>query len=136
MNPFRVIIIQRGDGSFHLRNNHAGQVGAGCAVKIMAQLKKEAVANLFKPASAIVNEVLLEEITDAPCPSLPNPTNLARAANYLRKQLRPMDPTDLDFDLDEHHIPGDFLRADIKVSNYLKNYKTLFLSTHYACTKL
>ena len=100
----------------------------------MAQLKKEAVANLFKLASAIVNEVLLEEITDAPCPSLPNPTNLARAANYLRKQLRPTDPTDLDFDLDEHHIPGDFLRADIKVSNYLKNYKTLFLSTHYACT--
>ena len=94
----------------------------------MAQLKKEAVAKLWqscgKPASAIVNEVL------------PNPTNVARAANYLRKQLRPTDPTDLDFDLDEHHIPGDFLRADIKVSNYLKNYKTLFLSTHYACTKL
>ena len=102
----------------------------------MAQLKKETVTNLFKPASAIVNEVLLEETTDAPWPRLPNPKNLARAANYLRKQLRPTHPTDLDFDLDEHHIPGDFLRADIKVSDYLKNYKTLFLSTHYSCTKL
>ena len=100
----------------------------------MRDLSEMAAPNLRNRGTDIVNEVLLEEITDAPCPSLPNPTNLARAANYLRKQLRPTDPTDLDFDLDEHHIPGDFLRADIKVSNYLKNYKTLFLSTHYACT--
>ncbi len=74
------------------------------------------MANLFRPASAIVNEVLLQELGDAPCPSLPKPVNLVRAANYLRKQIRPTDPTDLTFDLEEQHIPDGFLREDINVS--------------------
>lgn len=52
--------------------------------------------NLFKPASAIVNKVLLDEIPDDdPCPAIAKPENMARAANRLRQQLRPEDPTDL-----------------------------------------
>ena len=58
---------------------------------------------------------------NAPCPTLPNPVNLARAANYLRKKLRPTDPTDLLFDLEEQHIPDGFLRKDIKVSTPFKH---------------
>lgn len=97
-------------------HNHAGQVGAALAAKITAKTKKEAVNNLFKPATAIVNEVLLEELTDAPCPSLPKPEHLARAANYLRQRLRPSDPKELDFQLDPDHVPDNFLRKDITVS--------------------
>ena len=62
-----------------------GQVGAGLAAKITAKTKAKAKKHLFKPAMVIVNEMLMEEITDAPCPSLPKPVNLAKAANYMRQ---------------------------------------------------
>ena len=77
--------------------------------KITATTKAEAKKNLFKPAMVIVNDVLMEEITDAPCPSLPKPVNLAKAANYRQQRLRPSDPKSLDFELDEDHLPEGFL---------------------------
>ena len=64
---------------------------------------------MFKPASAIVNEVLMEELTDDPCPSLPKPVNLAKAANHLQQRLRPADPVDLEFELQSEHILENFL---------------------------
>ena len=82
------------------------------AARITARAKKEALDDIFKPAMAIVNQVFMEEMTDAPCPSLPKPLNLAKAANYLRQQLRPSDPTDLNFEVDSNHIPEGFLRGD------------------------
>ena len=63
---------------------------------------------MFKPASAIVNEVVMEELTDDPCPSLPKPVNLAKAANHLRQRLRPADPLDFEFELQPEHIPENF----------------------------
>ena len=38
---------------------------------------------------------------------------MARAANRLRQQLRPEDPTDLAFEISEENIPTGFLKADI-----------------------
>lgn len=72
--------------------------------------------NLVKPATVIVNQVLLEELTDAPCPCLPKPEHLAQAANYLRQLLWPSDPKDLDFQLDLDHVPDNFLHKDTTVS--------------------
>ena len=117
LNPCRAIVIER-EGNFEVRkeHNHPGNVGASNALKIVSKIKQEAVANLFTAAPAIVDQVLLNEMPNAPCPSLPNPENLAHAANYLRKTLQPTDPTDLLFDLEEQHIPEGFLRKDIKVS--------------------
>lgn len=71
------------------------------AARITAKAKKEAIANIFKPAFVIVNKVLLHKLTDAPCPGLPKSVNLIKAANHLQQRLRPTD---------------DFLREDIKVS--------------------
>ena len=59
--------------------------------------------------------VFLDEIDDRPCPSLPKPANLARATNRLRQRLRPTDPTELGFVLQEEHIPAGFLQEDICV---------------------
>ena len=71
--------------------------------------------HLFKPASAIVNKVLLDEIPDDdPCPAIAKPENMARAANRLRQQLRPEDPTDLQFKLSKESgltVPLDPLTA-------------------------
>ena len=73
---------------------------------------------MFRPAPAIVNEVLLDErIDENPCPSLPKPENMARAANRLRQQLRPEDPADLVFEFSEENIPADFLEADVCIQS-------------------
>ncbi|XP_078372705.1 uncharacterized protein LOC144656350 [Oculina patagonica] len=58
--------------------------------------------------------MLDERVDENPCPSLPKPANMARAANRLRKQLRPHDPTDMDFELSEENIPSGFLKADVR----------------------
>ena len=125
VNPCKATVIQRADGELVLgrhEHNHQGQVGAGLAAKITAKTKAEAKKNLFKPAMVIVNEVLMEEITDAPCPSLPKPVNLAKAANYMRQRLRPSDPKSLDFELDEDHLPEGFLRRDVQVKLMTCNF--------------
>ena len=78
-------------------------------------LPQMARENLFKPASAIVNKVLLDEIPDDdPCPAIAKPENMAQAANRLRQQLRPEDPTDLQFKLSKESgltVPLDPLTA-------------------------
>ena len=46
---------------------------------------------------------------------LPNTVNLARTVNRFRQQRRPSDPKNLRFELDQDHIPEDFLQGDISV---------------------
>ena len=82
--------------------------------KITYKVKARAVADVFKPASAMVEDVLLEDLNDVPCSSLPRPENIARAANCRRQRLRPKDPQDLEFELATDHIPSEFLRADLR----------------------
>ena len=86
VNPCKATVIQRAHGELVLgrhEHNHQGQVVAGLAAKITAKTKAEAKKNLFKPAMVIVNEVLMEDITDALCLSLPKQVNLAKVANYI-----------------------------------------------------
>ena len=97
-------------------HNHAAPVGAMVATKIKCLVKQEASNDVFKPASEVVNDVLLKKLTDAPCPSLPRLDSLQRTANRFRQQLRPQDPKDLEFDLETEHIPDAFFREDVKVS--------------------
>ena len=69
------------------QHNYNGQVGAEVAAKIISCVCKEAEVEYFKPASGIINAVLLEELSDTPYPGLPKPVNLARNANRLRQNL-------------------------------------------------
>ena len=50
-----------------------------------------------------------------PAQVYPGQSNIARAANKKRQQLRPKGPLDLDFELEDDHIPEGFFRSDIKV---------------------
>ena len=50
-----------------------------------------------------------------PLPALENPEFLARAANRYRQKKQPVQPKSLDFDINEDHIPEDFLKSDILV---------------------
>ena len=57
---------------------------------------------------------MLDELTNAPCSAICKPVNMARAANRLRQRLRPEDPKDLDFEIDEDCVPPGFFRADVR----------------------
>ena len=91
-------------------HNHPAPVGAMVASKIKCLVKDGASKDVFTLASEVVNEVLLEELTDAPCPSLPCVESLKRTANRFRQQFRPKD-----LDLETAYIPDNFFREDIKV---------------------
>jgi hypothetical protein len=53
-------------------------------------------------------------MTSAPVPSLPSASVLTRTANRRRETLRPPNPTEIDFNLDETFIPEGFLQKDVK----------------------
>lgn len=59
----------------------------------------------------------MDQLTEAPCPALPKPEYIARAANRLRQSLRPEDPKDLNFELIEECIPQGFYQANVIVKN-------------------
>lgn len=55
--------------------------------------------------------MLLEELSDKACPSLPKVEYLARAANKARQRQRPKDPADMNFSLEEQHMPQGFFQG-------------------------
>ena len=97
---------------------HPGKLGAAKAAIIQKEVKKIAGKEIFTSASEVVNRVLLTEgIQNAtePLEAQRKPDNLARAANRFRQKMRPAEPQDLNFEIDENYIPEDFLRKDVHV---------------------
>ncbi|KAK6185836.1 hypothetical protein SNE40_007982 [Patella caerulea] len=98
-----VVIRQEGD-SYSVTNNnkhcHFSKPGIlTTAVKIQAELKENAVLDLFEPAQNIVDNILEEHgDTREPESSRPGYANLLRNCNRIRQKDRPDDPTDLDFE--------------------------------------
>ena len=66
INPCRATVVER-NGAYKASanaHNHPADVGAGTGVaNIMKKVKSKAMADIFKPASAIVNEVRKARIT-------------------------------------------------------------------------
>ena len=86
-NRCKATVIQRSQNVFEFGkndHNHAAPVGAAVAVKIKSIIKQEASKDVFRPASAVVNDILLSELTNAPCPSLPRVDSLQWTANRFR----------------------------------------------------
>ena len=104
-------MIQRPEGfTVGVKHNHAGEVGLPETAELTAAIKRKATDDLFQPASAIVDEVLLQGMeTAADIPTLARTKHLARAANLCRLSKRPQDPVDLDFIMDESSIPVGLL---------------------------
>ncbi|XP_076059340.1 uncharacterized protein LOC143035960 [Oratosquilla oratoria] len=96
---------------------HPGKVGAAKASEVRKVVKESAANEIFMSATDIVNWVMLNEIqmSREPIEALQKPVNLARAANRCRQKMQPAEPQDLDFEIDEGHIPEDFLRKDLHV---------------------
>ena len=106
-------MIERADGVFQIgsnAHNHPAEVETALAATITAKVRQR---QLLMSSDQPRQSVLLDEIQDVPCPCLPKPEYIARAANRRRQRLRPKDPVDLDFELDAENIPDGFLRADL-----------------------
>ena len=70
VNPCEASIIER-SGSFRLgsnAHNHVAEVGATLAASITAKVKAKAAVDIFRPASVIVEAVLLEVPEGRPLP--------------------------------------------------------------------
>ena len=78
---------------------HQPVVGSLAAVRITSSVKEKAMKDFYQPAGNIVQEVLLEELNSAPCPAMPKVANLVRQANRRRQKSRPVEPKDLEFEL-------------------------------------
>ena len=69
-HPCRATVKQKNNDLFERNtcsHNHPGEPGAITAAKISVSVKQKATEDLFKPASAIVDEVFLDNIDDRPC---------------------------------------------------------------------
>lgn len=76
-NLCKALVTQR-NGKFiknNLCHSHPPSTGSDITTKVTLQVKKLPAQDLFKPASAIVDDVL-QEMGNAPCPSLPKPEHL------------------------------------------------------------
>ena len=80
---------------------------------ITLQVYSIASCSIFQSAAAVVEDVLSQDAAataEAPPASRPNVDYLARAANRRRVNMRPTEPTTLDFDLASDFLPTDFYR--------------------------
>ena len=64
--------------------------------------------DFYQPAGMIVQEVLLEQLDSPLCPGMPKVANLVRQANRRRQKSRPVEPKDLEFELNPEHILRGF----------------------------
>ena len=96
---------------------HQPIVGVDTAAKITRDIKEKAMNDYYQPAGMIVEQVLLEQLGPGPCPAIPKVANLARQANRKRQKSRPVEPCDLEFELNPQHMPDNFLQADVKVDD-------------------
>ena len=77
------------------------------------QSDRDTADDIFTSATAIVHNVLLQNGNNQPCPSLPKPDYLAQQANRHRQKVRPAEPTDLVFEIDEQFVPEAFYRGSV-----------------------
>ena len=99
------------------RHNHSSDPGAAPNARIRREVKAQAAQEIFEPALNIVESVIRkEQQAHGIRPGLPKLHNLTRVANLHRQQMRPTDPTDLDFEYDNDFLP-DFLVGDIKAGD-------------------
>ena len=94
-------------------HNHIAKSGLEESVTVRSNAKKAAVDDVFRPTTALVEDVLLSAMSNKQCQSLPAVINIVRATNCARQSVRPHDPLDLNFILADNFIPTGFLKSDV-----------------------
>lgn len=110
-------ISQRGQNfvAGKVAHSHPSKPGIDVQAKIVKALKEKVVQreNCFASSGKLVESALLDLRTDNPTAILPQPALLQRRTNRARQSTRPQHPTTLNFELNQHHIPDNFLLADL-----------------------
>ncbi|XP_060574759.1 uncharacterized protein LOC132732364 [Ruditapes philippinarum] len=108
-------VIQKGSEFVrgHTSHQHGPKVSLKEKISVSVQVKTSASANPYKSATEISTEIRDNSILPEQ-PGLPLASSLARKANRYRCTLRPAEPKDLQFEVDECFLKcKDFLVADI-----------------------
>lgn len=95
------------------RQNHDPKVGKVRAQRIEAMVREEAHCNLLKPVSAIVNEVFQAQFGSTKPPRYLVKAKLVNMAKRERKFAIDQHGQNLAFEVNEDHIPVEFLKGDI-----------------------
>ena len=76
VNPCKASVIQQTvfSRSVQTPHNHPAEVGAALAASITTNVKARVVADIFRPASDIVEEVLLEDMEESPARAYRGPS--------------------------------------------------------------
>ena len=111
-------VSQRGDNFTRgpKAHHHPADPESATTHKVHALVKKTARSELYKTAGSVVNEVLAE--STEPKDYLPKFDNMQRHANRVRAQMRPKNPSDLNFELQPAHVPEGFLQHDLRVGDH------------------
>ncbi|CAH1264057.1 Hypp2833 [Branchiostoma lanceolatum] len=96
-------VYQRGNN----RHDHPPEMHTATNFRIQAKVRQRGVENLFRSAGQIAEEVVVMEADVH-----------VRMVNKRRPDLRPKDPTTLDFELEEQHLPDGLFRADIRFDGH------------------
>ena len=119
-NACRATVKQR-DGGYAkgLRDhNHGGKVGAYEAALVAVETAKRAMAQPFKSAARIAEEVVQEQYPEGrPLHGLQKIEYLARNANNARCRTRPLEPRTTNFTLSVTDIPENFVVGDIQTQS-------------------
>ena len=84
--------------------------------QLIVSVKQDAQQHIFTSAAKITEEQIVAASDNfVGSTNLPNLHNIASSANRFRQKTRPVDPQDLQFDVDDSAVPENFLQADVTV---------------------
>eukprot|EP00057_Strongylocentrotus_purpuratus_P027351 XP_011681825.1 PREDICTED: uncharacterized protein LOC105446543 [Strongylocentrotus purpuratus] len=116
----KATVIQRGKEMARscLQHCHEGRPGLLQAVQVREVVRTTALTHVYRPAAAIVEEVGVRSTEENVGPSsLPRLDQLVRTANRVRQGMRPDEPRDLHFQLQDDLIPeGSLLKKDTETA--------------------
>ena len=96
-------------------HNLAYSIGQRKKRKLYASGEAKGKETLFSSASSIAQPLLVHECKNSSHPDTPSVIAISKAINRARKFLRPDDPVDLKFELNQSF--EQFLKADIKMQS-------------------
>ena len=93
-------VSQKGNTFQKNSREHIHQADKGAKKKVIVQKEVKSIAkgNINRPARQIVDDVILE-IIEPQDHQLPKLNNLKRLANRVRANMRPTEPTSLEFEV-------------------------------------
>ncbi|XP_060554303.1 uncharacterized protein LOC132715331 isoform X2 [Ruditapes philippinarum] len=97
-------------------HNHGSVPSAKARMLITQEATQQASQQVFTSAGSIVDKVANVVIQPSDVEK-PNTEYIARVVNRKRQQLRPEEPSDLNFEVKEDFLPPNFYRCDVRVGD-------------------